>query len=201
MFRLDFFGGIRHPTAEKLFLRQALIKFFWNQSVKIASIGTYFQISYYEKFAKCWGSTFDQVCFLLSCCFSAVILVQNVTIINFVVNYPYPHLIQSTFKQLLLEIIWASFILGHYCPKGTLKAVACPVGTYNPSIGISAKSECLNCTSGMYCGSQGLEEPSGNCSAGYFCSSGASTKKPTDASGTGKWSLCSRVVLRLLIKR
>ena len=113
----------------------------------------------------------------------------------------YPKYLHNTVEQRISYIIWRSFVLGHYCPKGTLKTVTCPFGTYNPSFGISAESECLNCTAGMYCGSQGLEEPSGNCSAGYFCSSGASTKEPTDASGTGKCSFFSRVILRTLPDR
>lgn len=36
------------------------------------------------------------------------------------------------------------------------------------------------CTPGQYCGQNGLPKPSGNCSAGFYCTSGAKETSPTD---------------------
>ncbi|KAG9392255.1 hypothetical protein J8273_5240 [Carpediemonas membranifera] len=66
---------------------------------------------------------------------------------------------------------------GFYCPAGSSTPTACPRGTYNPSTGAEA---CLSCAAGSYCGSPGLTSVTGLCSAGYYCTGGATTPTPTD---------------------
>jgi len=64
--------------------------------------------------------------------------------------------------------------VGHYCAGNNAVAVACPAGTYNPSVGISTLGGCLDCPEGHWCAG-GEMTPSGNCSAGYYCTGRAST--------------------------
>jgi len=45
---------------------------------------------------------------------------------------------------------------GYYCPLGTSVQIPCPAGTYNPSQGKSALTDCIACTAGSYCESSGL---------------------------------------------
>ena len=55
---------------------------------------------------------------------------------------------------------------GHFCPNGTSYPLECPVGTYNPTIGIA---ECTQCPAGFFC-PQKLETFSSNpCPAGHYC--------------------------------
>ena len=58
--------------------------------------------------------------------------------------------------------------MGHYCPNGTTRAdeFKCPVGTFNPALTQTNITACFDCTGGMYCQTQGLAGPTGNCSAG-----------------------------------
>ena len=58
---------------------------------------------------------------------------------------------------------------GNYCPQGTTHEVPCPPGTYRPEDGAAAVEDCYPCSQGEYCGTSGLTEPTGNCSAGYYC--------------------------------
>lgn len=60
--------------------------------------------------------------------------------------------------------------MGYYCPEGSIDPIICLQGTYNPTPNAWLPTHCLDCPPGHYCGSQGLAEPSGECSAGYFCS-------------------------------
>ena len=65
-----------------------------------------------------------------------------------------------------------------YCPEGT------PVE--------------IPCDGGKYCGTIGLSEPSGDCSAGYYCIIGTTTITPTESSQGGykcpKGSYCEEGV-------
>ena len=72
--------------------------------------------------------------------------------------------------------------LGHYCPSKTnfAEEYPCPNGTYNDREGLQNMSECTPCSPGKFCGTTGLEFPSGNCSAGYYCLLNAATPAPTD---------------------
>ena len=63
--------------------------------------------------------------------------------------------------------------IGHYCPKGTTAPVACDAGTFNPSTGSDEESDCIDCTAGSYCETEGLSEPTGLCNAGFYCPSGS----------------------------
>ncbi|CDJ31447.1 uncharacterized protein EMH_0066870 [Eimeria mitis] len=69
---------------------------------------------------------------------------------------------------------------GYYCPKGSYNGheYPCPLGTYNKLGGAKGASECLPCPVGKYCGSRGLEEPTGECLAGYYCKGGAWSPAP-----------------------
>eukprot|EP00347_Sterkiella_histriomuscorum_P005935 403354701 len=67
---------------------------------------------------------------------------------------------------------------GKYCPEGSSNPIPCSVGTFLSYQGASAKTECQACSPGQYCGSQGLDATSGDCSAGYYCLSGQSSATP-----------------------
>jgi len=51
---------------------------------------------------------------------------------------------------------------------GTEKEIPCPVGTYNPSLGIGDVLECKMCDAGSYCREESIN-PTGLCNAGYYC--------------------------------
>ncbi|KAF7668979.1 hypothetical protein LDENG_00271770 [Lucifuga dentata] len=70
---------------------------------------------------------------------------------------------------------------GYICPKESpdSQPIPCPIGTHSPNQGLT--------TTGRFCGSEGLAEPSGSCAAGFLCLIGATVPNPTDNS-TG--SLC-----------
>ena len=47
------------------------------------------------------------------------------------------------------------------------------MGTYGNQTGLRDASECVLCAPGKYCATVGLQEPTGECLAGYFCEAGA----------------------------
>ena len=69
---------------------------------------------------------------------------------------------------------------GHYCPEGSPSPThfPCPRGTWNNGTGLSSADECTLCPNGYYCATDGLDAPSGPCSAGHFCRLGATTPSP-----------------------
>ena len=67
---------------------------------------------------------------------------------------------------------------GKYCPIGSSAPISCPYGTFSTSTGNKGVDDCLPCTSGWYCGSQGLIEPSGKCSEGFYCPGGQNSSRP-----------------------
>ena len=73
-------------------------------------------------------------------------------------------------------------LAGYYCPEETMFSTQfpCPSGTYSNATGLHSKGQCLNCPEEMYCGDEGLTEPTGRCSSGYYCVSRANTSQPTD---------------------
>uniref|UniRef100_A0A7S3JP84 Chitin-binding type-2 domain-containing protein n=1 Tax=Aureoumbra lagunensis TaxID=44058 RepID=A0A7S3JP84_9STRA len=64
---------------------------------------------------------------------------------------------------------------GYYCPEGIsdYTKYPCPYGTYGAQTLLQAASECTPCSAGQYCNGEGLSEPTGDCSAGYYCAEGA----------------------------
>ena len=75
---------------------------------------------------------------------------------------------------------------GKYCPAQTSVPIDCPIGTYNNDTHLTQESECLDCAYGRYCASPGLEEPTGECDAGFYCLRGASSpNNPTADSTSG----------------
>ncbi len=73
---------------------------------------------------------------------------------------------------------------GWYCtqgaeyaqPQDNAQGGQCQPGTYCPA----GSAEALECSPGMYCADPELAEPSGNCSAGFYCILSADTATPTD---------------------
>ncbi|XP_034024625.1 multiple epidermal growth factor-like domains protein 6 [Thalassophryne amazonica] len=78
---------------------------------------------------------------------------------------------------------------GYVCPRESPHSlpVPCSLGTYSPTPGLTTTGECLECPAGLFCGSEGLAEPSGSCTDGFLCLAGATVPNPTD-NRTG--SLC-----------
>ena len=67
---------------------------------------------------------------------------------------------------------------GRFCEEGSISGDMCPVGTYNSMLGLRIEEECVDCPAGRYCNDNGLVEPTGNCSAGYWCKRGATQPSP-----------------------
>jgi hypothetical protein len=68
---------------------------------------------------------------------------------------------------------------GSYCPAGSALPLACPPGSYNPTLGLNKLSQCLDCLPGSYCSKYNLSHPNGICNPGYYCVRGASVGNPT----------------------
>lgn len=71
---------------------------------------------------------------------------------------------------------------GYYCPVATKYGTeyACPIGTFSASLNLKQESECTPCTAGKYCDTDGLDTPTDDCPAGYYCSGAANVSNPTD---------------------
>lgn len=68
---------------------------------------------------------------------------------------------------------------GSFCPVGSKHPTPCDPGTYLPGTNHVQKSECINCTAGMYCSGHNLTKPTDFCSEKYYCPPGQSSSKPT----------------------
>ncbi|XP_034557340.1 zonadhesin [Notolabrus celidotus] len=68
--------------------------------------------------------------------------------------------------------------MGYFCPRGSGSPEPCPVGSFLPTPGASSRSHCQLCPPGKYCLSPASSQPTGLCSAGYFCSGGAESPTP-----------------------
>ncbi|XP_030258688.1 zonadhesin isoform X7 [Sparus aurata] len=68
--------------------------------------------------------------------------------------------------------------MGHFCPQGSGSPRSCPVGSFLPEPGASSPSHCHPCPPGKYCLTAGGSQPTGLCSAGFFCSGGAGSPTP-----------------------
>ena len=77
-------------------------------------------------------------------------------------------------------------ISGHYCPNGTKfdTEFRCPPGSYNPVTKATAPTDCIDCPGGQYCQGYANSAPTGNCSAGWYCSGGA--EMPNDTAHGGE---------------
>ena len=75
---------------------------------------------------------------------------------------------------------------GYYCPNGTstTTGIACPAGTFNSIENRTSLADCQSCPAGKYCAEQSLSSPSGDCSGGYLCLSGAKIATPNDGTNT-----------------
>ncbi|XP_033646870.1 uncharacterized protein LOC117306372 isoform X1 [Asterias rubens] len=82
---------------------------------------------------------------------------------------------------------------GYYCPleTGYETEFPCPEGTYNSLTLQQNGTSCELCTPGMYCEGEGLDQPTGNCSEGWFCTGGAVTSTPLPTGNASVISDCS----------
>jgi hypothetical protein len=62
---------------------------------------------------------------------------------------------------------------GYFCEVNNSSPEPCPMGTYSNRTGLGDTSECVLCAPGKYCATIGLQAPTGECLAGYFCEAGA----------------------------
>lgn len=67
---------------------------------------------------------------------------------------------------------------GTYCEIGSSQPTDCPKGMYGSDSQLTALSDCTICPPGSYCGSPRLSAPSGDCSAGFFCSNASEEASP-----------------------
>ena len=75
---------------------------------------------------------------------------------------------------------------GYYCPKGI--KTACPIGTFLTTTGGRAETDCIMCTGGYFCDTEGMETApeapehgdTYKCKAGYFCFAGATEYEPSE---------------------
>ncbi|KAM8927608.1 uncharacterized protein RCH25_007839 [Pelodytes ibericus] len=74
---------------------------------------------------------------------------------------------------------------GHFCPHGSLVPMPCPVGTFSPKTKLQNESGCSLCPPGHYCSSPGIENPTGQCSEGFYCKSSAVSPHPPSADQSG----------------
>ena len=78
---------------------------------------------------------------------------------------------------------------GNYCPKGSTAPTPCPIRTFDSSGGLTAESECTQCTEGSYCDEPGLTAVTGSCKAGYYCKLGSLSATPV---GDGDNDICPK---------
>ena len=80
---------------------------------------------------------------------------------------------------------------GSYCPEGTKYSNEhlCPIGTFSDLGGLQNSSQCTPCSPALYCSTQGFTAPTGECFAGYFCLSGASSPTPEEGENA---NICPR---------
>ena len=75
---------------------------------------------------------------------------------------------------------------GHYCLPGTSykKTYPCKARTYGPDMGFAFESQCVLCTNGSYCETDGLSAPTGKCYGGYYCLKGSKSPVPVNDMNT-----------------
>ena len=68
---------------------------------------------------------------------------------------------------------------GFFCPLADAHApIPCPRSTFGNLTGLWTEAQCYSCPPGMYCGSPGIDQPTGLCLAGYFCAGGNVVSAP-----------------------
>ena len=69
---------------------------------------------------------------------------------------------------------------GMYCPRGTRHATEhhYPRGSFGNATRLARESDCALCPPGMYCATTGLDQPTGDCAAGFFCANCSTTATP-----------------------
>jgi len=58
-------------------------------------------------------------------------------------------------------------------------------GTYSNTTALTNSSECTACDYGSYCGTAGLEAPTGPCDPGFYCHLGATAANNPSTDATG----------------
>lgn len=66
-----------------------------------------------------------------------------------------------------------NYFTHHYPPSlfplsAAPEELNCPVGTYNPTLGIGAITDCTPCDAGWYC-LEGISTPTAKCDEGFYC--------------------------------
>lgn len=80
---------------------------------------------------------------------------------------------------------------GWFCPNGTgFIWQSCPSGTFGGSPGLYDLSQCTICPGGSACNRANLSAPSGPCDAGFFCTSGSDTARPSGSGHKGVAGPC-----------
>ena len=68
---------------------------------------------------------------------------------------------------------------GHFCPEQTEDPYPCANTTFRNTTMGESSADCYSCTPGYFCGTEGLSEPTGPCSPGFFCLWGNNIPNPT----------------------
>nr|XP_025037217.1 uncharacterized protein K04H4.2-like [Pelodiscus sinensis] len=75
--------------------------------------------------------------------------------------------------------------VGNYCPKGSALPQPCPLGYYSNSTRNTKIEDCLLCAPGYFCNVTGLISPAGVCEAGFYCTRGAVSPRPSMTTSSG----------------
>lgn len=69
---------------------------------------------------------------------------------------------------------------GFFCPNytKTQRENPCPIGTYSNTTSLESLAECRDCPQGYFCEAENITEPTGKCTAGYFCVLRSDTPMP-----------------------
>ncbi|CDW74382.1 cast multi-domain protein [Stylonychia lemnae] len=73
-----------------------------------------------------------------------------------------------------------SCAVGFYCPAGTQKMIACPIGTYNRLKGRKSILDCQKVEGGYYVDEEASSTWSGECDPGHYCPDGSSSAKEVE---------------------
>ena len=78
-------------------------------------------------------------------------------------------------KNYVYDVTTALFLLGYYCPNGTIAddQYPCPPGSYSGRIDLTSADECDMCPQGYYCswgtGNFSSANPPRPCEQGHYC--------------------------------